>query len=105
MKKQNVIKKNHEFQDIIKGRNQKVSKSLVIYFRKNNEYAKIGISISKKFANAVYRNKYRRQVRNCLDLINMWEIKYDIILILRKPFLTLSFEDKRKELKKMLGRI
>ncbi|MCK5945887.1 MAG: ribonuclease P protein component [Mycoplasmataceae bacterium] len=105
MLKKNVIKKNFEFQDIIHAKKQKVSKYLVAYTRKNQSELRIGISVSKKFANAVNRNKYRRKVRNILDELNMWSIKMDVVLILRKAFLNLTFIEMRKEIKSILERI
>ena len=105
MLKKNVIKKNFEFQDIIHARKQKVSKYLVAYTRKNNDEMRIGISISKKFANAVNRNKYRRKVRSILDSLNMWNKQVDVVLILRKAFLDLSFKEMTKEIKNILERI
>ena len=87
MTKNHVIKKNHEFQKIIKKRKQKVSKYLVAYVVENNTELRVGISISKKTANAVYRNRYRRQVRSILDQINVRNLKKDIVLILRKEFI------------------
>ena len=105
MKKNQVIRKNHEFQDIINKRKHTVSKYLVIYEIPNDTNLRVGISISKKFANAVYRNRYRRQVRAILDTLQPWELKKDIVVMLRRPFLELSFSDKTKELKKLFERI
>ena len=105
MLKKNIIKKNFEFQDIIQKKRQKVSKYLVAYSQNNKDELRVGISISKKFANAVNRNKYRRKVRSILDLLNMWSIKKDVVLILRKSFLDLSFKEMTEEIKKILERI
>lgn len=105
MKKINVLRKNWQFQEIIDSKKQHVSNFLIFYFRENHEELKVGISISKKFANAVLRNKYRRQTRAALDVAAPWEKKYDIVIMLRKPFLDLPFEEKVKELKKMFERI
>ena len=105
MLKKNIIKKNFEFQDIIQKKRQKVSKYLVAYSQNNKDELRVGISISKKFANAVNRNKYRRKVRSILDSLNMWSIKKDVVLILRKSFLDLSFKEMTEEVKKILERI
>lgn len=107
MNKEYVIRKNHQFQDIIGKRNQIVSKELIIYKVKNDlNHLRIGISVSKKFANAVGRNRYRRQTRASLDIVNLFnEIPYDIVIILRKPFLKLKFEKMAEVLDKQLKRI
>ena len=104
MKRNNRLKKNWEFQEIINSRKQNVSNFLIFYYRENKHNTRIGISISKKFANAVYRNKYKRQTKAALDIIKPWNCNKDIVIILRKNFLTLSFENKIKELKKMFER-
>lgn len=105
MTKNQVVRKNHEFQKIINLKKQVVSRYLVVYYRNNKTGLKVGISVSKKFANAVMRNRYRRQVRHALDQINKWDIKKDAIIILRKSFFKLSFDKKVEELRKILGRM
>ena len=107
MQKKHRLKKNWEFQEIINSKKQYVSNFLIFYYRKNNgeDGVKIGISIPKKFANAVGRNKYRRQVKSILDIIKPWDVNYDVVIILRKSFLDRSFEKKTKEVKKMFERL
>ena len=105
MQKINILRKNWEFQDIIEEKNQVVSNYLIFYYRKSKNNLRAGISISKKFANAVKRNKYKRQVRSALDLIKPWNYKYDLIIILRKPFLNLNFDEKIKQLRKNFERL
>ena len=63
MKKEYRIKKNEEFQKIIRQKKSIVHSKFVIYFRKNDEHLRIGISVSKKLGNAVVRNKIKRQIR------------------------------------------
>lgn len=105
MLKDNTLKKNREFQDLINSKKQYVSHFLIFYFKPNDSKMRVGISISKKFANAVGRNKQRRQTKAALDLINPWDKKFDVVIILRKDFLTLPFERKVEELKKMMERL
>ena len=106
MKKENRLRKNHQFQNIITKKQMHVSKYVVLYFKKNNlNTARIGISVSKKFANAVGRNKHRRQVRAILDLLNPFDKSYDIVIIVRKPFIEADFEVKKNSLKKLIERL
>jgi ribonuclease P protein component len=105
MLKKNKIRKNHEFQTIINSKKQIVSRFLIMYYQKNETQMRLGISVSKKFINAVGRNKIRRQVRSLLDEINAWEKKYNIVLIVRKPFIDLYYLEKKRELEKMIGRL
>lgn len=105
MLKKNVIRKNFEFQEIIDKKIQLISKTLILYYRTNNQGLRIGISVSKKFANAVNRNRYRRQVRAIMDELNYYNLKKDVVLILRKSFLTMSYQNKLSEIKKIFTRL
>lgn len=106
MKKENRLRKNHQFQKIISRKEMFVSKYLVLYYKENNlKTARIGISVSKKFANAVGRNKQRRQVRAILDTINPFNKPYDLVIIVRKPFIEADFETKRNSLTKLIERL
>lgn len=106
MLKKNVIRKNFEFQEIINRKVQIVSKTLILYHRPNKQGLRIGISVSKKFANAVQRNRHKRQVRAILDELKPYdELHHDAIIILRKAFLVLSYQQKMIEIKKILMRL
>ena len=105
MKRTQTIRKNHEFQDIMGKRDQTVSKYIVLYKRESQTNLKVGISVSKKFANAVHRNKYKRKVKSILDNLGLWDLKLDVVLIVRKPFMQLSFADMQKQIKKSFERI
>ena len=104
MLKKNILRKNHQFQDVINHKQQLVSKYIVLYQKRNNRGLRIGISISKKFANAVNRNKYRRKVRAALDNLNLWDKNLDVVLIIRKPFMQLTFEQMQTQIKKSFER-
>ena len=106
MLKQNVLRKNHQFQLVINKKKQVVTEAIVLYHLNNNTHLRIGISISKKFANAVKRNRYRRQVRHILDNLNVWnKYKKDVVLILRKPFLKMDYKRQTKAIKTALERL
>lgn len=107
MLKDNRLRKNWQFQDIIDKNKQIVTKGLVVYFIPNDlNRLRVGISVSKKFENAVGRNRQRRQVRAALDLLpNQFIKSFDIVIILRKPFLTMEFDKKKNALKEVLERL
>ena len=105
MLKTQIVRKNHEFQSIINTRDQTVTKFIVLYKKENNSGLRVGISISKKFANAVNRNKYRRKVKSILDNLGLWDKKLDVVLIVRKPFMQLSFEEMQKKIKSIFERV
>ncbi|VEU59665.1 ribonuclease P protein component [Mesomycoplasma neurolyticum] len=104
MKKQYILKKKWDFQKIINLKKQIITKNLILYFQKNDEF-KLGISVPKKFSNAVKRNYYKRQVKAIMKSVDYENFNYHTILILRKDFLKLSFEKKKSEILKIYERL
>lgn len=104
MKKSFRLQKNWEFQKIIDLKQQIISKYLILYLNKNNDF-KIGLSIPKKFANAVQRNYLRRQIKSILQTLNITQMKFHLVLIVRKPFIDLAFTQKREQIEKIFKRL
>ncbi|AZZ65383.1 ribonuclease P protein component [Metamycoplasma phocicerebrale] len=104
MSKKNTVRKNWEFQKILDNHNQVISRNLIIYFSKSN-YFRVGISIPKQFANAVKRNHYRNQIRAIIRNMDTSNINYDTIIIARKSFFDLSWDEKVKAIHKIYERI
>ncbi|ENY53990.1 ribonuclease P protein component [Metamycoplasma alkalescens] len=104
MNKKNTVKKNWEFQKILDSRNQVISRNLIVYFNKSN-YFRVGISIPKQFANAVQRNHYKNQIRAILRKMDVTKINYDTVIIARKNFFSLSWEEKVLAVHKIYERI
>ncbi len=104
MKKNEIVKKTQEFQNIIRNKKQFVSNNLILYYIKNDSF-QIGISIPKKFINAVGRNYLRRQIRMIVSNIDYSNIKYKIILIIRKDYMQLTYEQKKKEIIEFIERL
>jgi len=106
MKKENSLKKNKDFQKIIENRQSVGCSTLVIYYLKNNlEYARVGISCSKKIGNAVIRNRTKRQVRSLLDSTLNLNTSIDYIVIVRNKFLEQEYEKNLKDIKYLLEKI
>ncbi len=105
MKKEYRIKKNEEFQSIIRKKQSVANRCFVVYYRKNNEHLRIGISVSKKLGNAVVRNKVKRQVRMMAQEVFDKDRKNDLIIIVRNQFLKNSYEDNQKELRYLNNKI
>ncbi len=104
MKKINIVKKNEEFKKVLNNRKTIGNKYIVIYYKENelnrNRY---GISVSKKIGNAVIRNKIKRQVKNIIDKNeNLFKKYQDYIIIMKKPFLDLTFKEKENSIIKLL---
>lgn len=104
MKKENIIKKNWEFQKIIIAKKQIINKYLILYYVENDRNkCEIGISIPKKFTHAVKRNFLKRQIKAILDNnTNVLKLKLKIILIARKEFINLPFETKKYQVDKII---
>ena len=105
MKKINIVKKNLEFQRIIKNNSSIVTKEFVIYIeRKRQDRYHFGISVSKKLGNAVIRNKLKRQIKSIIDKKD-YQNDFNCIIILRKGILNLSFKQKEIALISQLSKL
>jgi ribonuclease P protein component len=106
MKKENRLSKNTDFQRIIESKKQFTSNTLVLYYEfKNQHSVKIGISVSKKLGNAVFRNRTRREIRRVLDKHLKLEMNYNLVLIVRKKFINLTSDNKEKEIAYILNKL
>ncbi|ATZ16888.1 ribonuclease P (protein C5) [Williamsoniiplasma luminosum] len=108
MKNKRIIKKNFEFQEIIKQNHVLKNSSFVVYFQKTNEpKLEFGISVGKKIGNAVVRNQVKRQIR--MQIFNLLPefgaLNFKIIIIARPVFLKTKYEQNNNELNKILTRI
>ena len=106
MKKINIIKSSEEFTEIInKGKSVK-SKYYSIYYRKNNESNRYGITIPKKLGIAVLRNKTKRRVKNIIDNNkNAMQNGYDYVIIVKKGILDLTFLNMEEDLLRLMKKI
>ncbi|MCR5228774.1 MAG: ribonuclease P protein component [Solobacterium sp.] len=106
MKKKNRVRKSKEFQELIHTGKKKSNASFVLYRKNKAETeARVGITLSKKIGHAVDRNKIKRQVRMmCRELIDFENFPSDIILIIRFGYKSLSYEENKKNLEKLLAK-
>ena len=104
MRKELRVRKNEEFGEIIAKKHSFSSGSFIIYIRERKlNYARVGISVSKKLGDAVVRNKIKRQVRMMfLEIFDYEATKYDVICIVRNKFLEKSFQENKAELEKLI---
>ena len=99
MKKIDIIKSSDEFTEIINTGKSRKNKYYSIYYRKNDEKNRYGITIPKKLGIAVLRNKTKRRVKNIIDK-NKKSIQngYDYVIIVKKGILELTYLDMEREL-------
>ncbi len=91
----------------------KINTHYFLLFKKESktiENINIGISVPKKFGNAVFRNKQKRQIRSIVAKFlkenKVEDITFNVVILIKKPFIDLSFLDKstllEQNLKKLL---
>ena len=97
MKVVNRIKSNEDFALTIK--TGKYFNAGIFHFAllpTDNNYLRVGISVSKKLGNAVIRNKIKRQVRAICDHNLDFEKSYDLVIIVKQKFLENTFQQNQE---------
>ena len=104
MKKIEIIKSSREYTEIINTNQCKRNKYFSVYYRKNNDKNKYGITVPKKTGTAVIRNKIKRRVKNIIDNNkNIVQKGYDYVIIVKKGIVDLTYQDMEQELLKLLS--
>lgn len=98
MKKINIVKKNDDYNRIIKKCKSYKYKDFVAYIEwVDNQVYHFGFSVGKKIGNAVTRNRIKRQVKSILDKLS-FKNNFNCIIIVRKSILEKTFQDMQDEL-------
>jgi len=106
MKKVNIVKKNIEFNNIIKIGKKYSTDIFYVYVVDNPyNYNRYGISVSKKIGNAVIRNKYKRRIKDIIDDANIKFNGLDIILISRPKLKYCDYNYIKKNIINLIGTI
>ena len=95
MKRAVTLKENYEFRRLYQKGASAVSRSMVVYCRKNRlGHNRLGVTVSVKLGHAVVRNRARRRLREVYRL-NSGKLRqgYDLILVARGRTLTASWEE------------
>lgn len=104
MKKIEIIKSSREYTEIINANVCKRNKYFSVYYRKNNDENRYGITIPKKTGTAVIRNKIKRRVKNIIDNNkNIVQKGYDYVIIVKKGIVDLTYQEMERELLKLLS--
>lgn len=103
MKKLEIIKSSREYTEIINLNKSKKNKYFSIYYRKNNQDKRYGITIPKKTGTAVVRNKIKRRIKNIIDNNKkIVQSGYDYVIIVKKGVLDLTYQEMERELLKLI---
>ncbi|WP_093855136.1 ribonuclease P protein component [Tenuibacillus multivorans] len=107
MKKKFRIKKNEEFQMILKNGESFANRQLVLYYmeKENQTHFRVGLSVGKKIGNAVKRNEIKRYLRHAfIELEDHIRPNVDLIVIARKPTNNMGFNELKNSLAHVLKR-
>ncbi|RID82938.1 ribonuclease P protein component [Peribacillus asahii] len=107
MKKKLRIKKDKEFQLVFKKGESFANRQFVVYVleKPDQDYFRIGLSVSKKVGNAVVRNQVKRYIRQTfLELKNEIDVGKDYVIIARKPAADMDFFQVKNSLIHVLKR-
>lgn len=90
MKKAYRIKKEKDFQTILKDRQSYANRNIILFIKRNPNLShfRIGLSVGKKIGNAVQRNRVKRQLREGVYALRH-ELPMDIDLVMiARPAIT-----------------
>ena len=106
LKKAYRVKKNSEFQEILRTGRSFANRELVIYFKRKStdqDHFRIGISVGKKIGNAVTRNRIKRIIREAFIQLEKDIVpNVDIIIIARKPTVHMNSTQVKRSISHLL---
>ncbi|AZU64787.1 ribonuclease P protein component [Neobacillus mesonae] len=105
MKKELRIKRNKDFQTVFQKGRSFANRQFVVYAlpKEEQEYFRIGLSVSKKIGNAVTRNRIKRYIRqSILELKDQMALGNDYVIIARKPVADMDFSTVKSSLTHVL---
>ncbi|MFB5663521.1 ribonuclease P protein component [Alteribacillus sp. HJP-4] len=101
MKKEQRIKKNHEFSKVFEKGASFANRQFVLYIlnKPGQQEHRTGLTVSKKIGNAVTRNRIKRLLREAVrEMGDRLESGNDYVIIARKPVLEMTFTEIIKSL-------
>lgn len=99
------IRKNSEFVSVMKAKRLSIDGLSLFYARNGAAHFRVGISVSKKLANAVGRNRLRRQIRaGVMHALRNVTAGYDLVFVARRDLLQADHEQILGVVEKLLHR-
>jgi len=89
------LKKNSDFSKVYKEGRSKANRYLVVYVKENGEdFNRLGVSVSKKVGNSVYRHYFKRCVKESYRLHEeMFNSGLDIVVLARSSAKGIKYAD------------
>lgn len=105
MNKEDIVKENKRFQQIINNQQFICNDAFTIYYIDSN-VTKFGISVSKKMGNAVTRNKIKRQIRNIVHKYKkLFPKDKEYIIMIRRGYALKKFNEKEMKLLSLIRKM
>jgi len=99
------LRKNAEFISTMKGKRLSLDGLSLFYISNDKAHFRVGISVSKKLANAVNRNRLKRQIRNCvMKVLREYSQGYDLVFVARQGLYGAPYDRIMKAVEAVLGR-
>ena len=106
MNKKYRLKKNYDIEKLVKARLSVGNMYFVIYYGESEiTTPRFAFSVSKKLGNAVVRNKEKRALREILRCNSSIVIDLDYLIIEKSKALSLSYQEKEKQITYLLRKI
>lgn len=99
------IKSKIEFSNTINSLKCLKNHLYIVHINEDNHlgYGRVGIAVGSKNGNAVTRNRIKRQLRAVVDaVIEYSKVKFDIVVIPKKGFISDTYENKLKLFKELM---
>jgi ribonuclease P protein component len=104
-RKSERLRKNKEFVSTMKGKRLSLDGLSLFYTGNDKGNFRVGISVSKKLANAVKRNRLKRQIRNsAMKVLAGYTLGYDLVFVARRELYSCTYEQIRKAVEAVLRR-
>jgi ribonuclease P protein component len=89
----------------MKGKRLSVDGLSLFYTRNEKGNFRIGIAVSKKLANAVTRNRLRRQIRDCvMKVLQDQTVGFDLVFVARRELISAEYKQIMKAVETILQR-
>ncbi len=104
-RKSERLRKNSEFVATMKGKRLSIDGLSLFYTSNDTGNFRVGISVSKRLANAVKRNRLKRRIRNSvMQALAGHALGYDLVFVARRDLYVADFETIRKTVEAVLRR-